>query len=126
MPDNIRAKENTAAHEQISFPVSKIEPSKQSTRADYPDVVTQLSPRRRRVSEPGQFNSNQYSAKLDPQHDALLARMREAVEQLPDFDPTRVVQLHQRLLTEDYQVDSARLTERLLALESALDHGQSD
>lgn len=90
--------------------------SKPTTPATSPGVVTQFSSRRRE----GAVDPASFKAVLSPQDDALLGQLCEAVEQLPEIDATRVVQMHQRLLDSEYKVDTERLAERLLGLEAAL------
>ena len=49
-----------------------------------------------------------------------LASLKESIEQLPAIDATRVVRLHHRIIAGDYEIDSGRLAEKLLSLESLL------
>ena len=49
-----------------------------------------------------------------------LKQLREAINQVPDIQATRVVQLHQRIMASEYKIDLDRLTDKLLALESDL------
>ena len=102
--------------------MNKPEISKSSTPSSSPGVVTQFNARRRE----GVSDSASYKAVLNPQDDALLSQLCEAVEQLPDLDATRVVQMHQRLLDTEYKVDAERLADRLLGLEAALSKLDSD
>lgn len=57
---------------------------------------------------------------LSPADEARLARFRETIDQLPDIDATRVVRLHHQIQAGDYKVDSDRLAEKLVALETLL------
>lgn len=50
-----------------------------------------------------------------------LERLKQHLEDLPEVDATRVIQIYNRLQAGDYQVDANRLAEKLTALESALD-----
>ena len=43
----------------------------------------------------------------------LLARMREQIEQLPDIDAARIVQIHEKILRGEYKVDSKSLAGKL-------------
>jgi len=55
-----------------------------------------------------------------PGDETRLNHLRESIEQLPDIDATRVVQLHHRITAGDYEIDSDRLAEKLLNLENQL------
>lgn len=77
-------------------------------------IVTPLSRHRRKAL--GQNDS----AAVVPGDEARLAHLKETIEQLPDIDATRVVRLHHRIVADDYPIDSERLAEKLLSLESLL------
>lgn len=55
-----------------------------------------------------------------PVSEQALQELKDTIDQLPDINATKVVQLHQRIIAGDYAVDLDRLTDKLLALESAL------
>ncbi|MDP6651100.1 MAG: flagellar biosynthesis anti-sigma factor FlgM [Gammaproteobacteria bacterium] len=46
--------------------------------------------------------------------------IEELISQLPEIDATRVVRLHDRIMAAEYTVDSERLAQKLLTLETAL------
>lgn len=50
-----------------------------------------------------------------------LERLKQHLDELPEVDATRVIQIHNRIQAGDYQVDASRLAEKLSALESSLD-----
>ena len=86
-------------------------------QANSSGVVTRFGNRRRNPDgEPARFQ-----ARLDPHTEELLKALEEHIEQLPDMNATRVVQLHQRIQSGDYQIDVDRLAEKLLQLEQELD-----
>ena len=47
--------------------------------------------------------------------------LEQRIKQLPDVDTARVVELHNRIMAGDYEVDSERLAGKLLDLETGLD-----
>lgn len=78
--------------------------------------MTRISPRRQsRTQRPAPVH-----ARVKSEDKQLLASLREQIEQLPAIDATRVVQLHQQIMGEDYEIDFERLAEKLLALEQSL------
>jgi len=50
----------------------------------------------------------------------LLARLREQIDQLPDIDAAKIVQLHERIMRGEYQVNSKSLAGKLSDFESDL------
>ncbi|MCB1670264.1 MAG: flagellar biosynthesis anti-sigma factor FlgM [Gammaproteobacteria bacterium] len=48
----------------------------------------------------------------------LLARMREQIEQLPEIDAARIVQLHDRIMRGEYQINGKRLAQKLDSFEA--------
>ncbi len=50
-----------------------------------------------------------------------LRELKETIDQLPEINATRVVQLHQRIMAGEYVVDLERLTDKLLALEAQIE-----
>tara|TARA_B100000315_G_C14491015_1_gene547581 strand:- start:201 stop:533 length:333 start_codon:yes stop_codon:yes gene_type:complete len=52
--------------------------------------------------------------------DAQWRHIEELISQLPEIDATRVVRLHDRIMAAEYAVDSDRLAQKLLTLETAL------
>ncbi|MEX2598283.1 MAG: flagellar biosynthesis anti-sigma factor FlgM [Dehalococcoidia bacterium] len=79
-------------------------------------AVTQFGARHRHAgSDPARFK-----ASLDPATRDLLAILEQTIDQLPDMDATRLVQLYQRISAGEYEIDAERLAEKLLELEQAL------
>ena len=54
-------------------------------------------------------------------HTTDLSALESAIRQLPDIDAARVVELHNRIMAGEYQIDAERLAHKILALESSLD-----
>ena len=50
-----------------------------------------------------------------------LSELRAAIDEAPEVNATKLVALHRRIVNGDYKIDSERLADRLIALESALD-----
>lgn len=51
---------------------------------------------------------------------AALAALRAAIDKLPAINTSRVVALHQRIKAGEYQGDSLKTAEKILALEAEL------
>ncbi len=49
-----------------------------------------------------------------------LERLKQHLDELPEVDATRVIQIHNRLQAGDYQVDASSVAEKLMALEASL------
>ena len=47
--------------------------------------------------------------------------MKSAIEQLPEIDAARVVDLHHRIIASKYKVDPRQLAKKMLALEKSFD-----
>ena len=52
---------------------------------------------------------------------AQLERLKQHLDELPEVDATRIIQLHNRIQAGHYQVNPDRLAEKLMELESSLD-----
>lgn len=76
-------------------------------------VVTQLQANRPSAREP--------AAPRSPEPDIDLDELRAAIDDLPELNATKLVALHRRIVNGDYRIDSDRLAEKLIELESALD-----
>ena len=50
-----------------------------------------------------------------------LQMLKSAIEQLPEINAARVVDLHHRIIANEYKVDARRLAKKILALEKSLD-----
>ncbi len=57
------------------------------------------------------------AAEPDPE---MLQNLKDTIDQLPELDATRVVNLHNRIIAGEYEVELKRLTEKLLDLEKDL------
>lgn len=75
-------------------------------------VVTQLKPH---------IPSAPKTALKTQEPDIDLNELRAAIDELPELNATKVVALHRRIVNGDYKVDSERLAEKLIELESSLD-----
>ena len=79
-------------------------------------VVTQLSTRpRSRV----QMTNSDAVALSSPALD--LQMLKTAIEQLPEINAARVVDLHHRIIASEYKIDARQLAKKMLALEKSLD-----
>jgi len=88
-------------------------------------VVTPLNSRRRQPLAGQQLADGveKREAESSPAatvSEAVLKDLRESIDQLPEVNATKVVQLHQRIMASEYVVDVDRLTNKLLALEASL------
>ena len=50
-----------------------------------------------------------------------LSALESSIKQLPEIDAARVVDLHNRIIAGEYQIDADRLAGKLLNLESTLE-----
>ena len=79
-------------------------------------VVTRLSTRpRSRV----QITNSDAVALSSPALD--LQMLKTAIEQLPEINAARVVDLHHRIIASEYKIDARQLAKKMLALEKSLD-----
>ena len=79
-------------------------------------VVTQLSTRpRSRV----QMTNSDAVALSSPALD--LQMLKTAIEQLPEINAARGVDLHHRIIASEYKIDARQLAKKMLALEKSLD-----
>jgi len=93
--------------------------SKSATQRSNSGVVTAFKSRRRKSLTGSDRGSTQSQIAPAVSEKALL-ELKETIDQLPDVNATKVVQLHQRIMADEYVVNLDRLTDKLLALESAL------
>lgn len=98
-------------------PTSKPEAQRTSS-----GVVTAFKTRRRKpLTGSGKNGAGSKETTESPAvSEKALQELKETIDQLPDINATKVVQLHQRIMAGDYVVDIDRLTDKLLALENAL------
>ena len=50
-----------------------------------------------------------------------LQMLKTAIEQLPEINASRVVDLHHRIIASEYKIDARQLAKKMLALEKSLD-----
>ena len=81
-----------------------------------PSVVTRLSTRPRSRSR---MTNSDAVALSSPALD--LQMLKSAIEQLPEINAARVVELHHRIIASEYKLDAKRLAKKMLALEKSLD-----
>lgn len=90
------------------------------SRAEDGGVVTRLPGRQKTVSD-----SNEPLSEADLQLlTEQLERLKQHLDELPEVDATRVIQIHNRLQSGEYKVDANRVAEKLTALESSLQDPQ--
>ena len=90
--------------------------SKKSGRATRPDNVSALPLKAEKRDHPETGDDSQPDA-LEKDLE-LLAKLREQIEQLPDIDTAKIVQLHERIMRGEYQVNSKSLADKLSDFES--------
>ena len=81
-------------------------------------VVTNISDRKNRGAIDSVAKSN-VSAALSTAGIDLTA-LEAAIERLPELDAARVVELHNRIVADEYKIDARRVANKLLDLESLL------
>ena len=81
-----------------------------------PSVVTRLLTKPRSRSR---ITNSDAVALSSPALD--LQMLKSAIEQLPEINAARVVDLHHRIIANEYKVDARRLAKKILALEKSLD-----
>lgn len=96
----------------------KLQESSESVPTASP-VVTHFRGNRKSVAVDKQETTDTELDMIELQ--SRLEALKEHIEQLPDADATRVVQLHNRIQAGDYEIDAQRIAEKLLDLESSLD-----
>jgi len=47
--------------------------------------------------------------------------LKKAIEQLPEISAARVVDLHHRIIADEYKIDARQLAKKMLDLEKSLD-----
>ena len=80
------------------------------------NVVTRLSTRPRNRAR---TTNSDALALSSPALD--LQMLKTAIEQLPEINAARVVDLHHRIIAREYKVDAKQLAKKMLALEKSLD-----
>lgn len=103
--------------------MNKIGPNTTQTapdnRSSKAAVVTQFNGNRRSVAESGQQKTSATVALSSQAVD--LSALESRIKQLPDIDAARVVELHSRIISGEYQIDSDSIAQKMLSLESTID-----
>ncbi|MEZ5491738.1 MAG: flagellar biosynthesis anti-sigma factor FlgM [Gammaproteobacteria bacterium] len=96
--------------------------NKKTTRDREADKVTSLPlqkkadrPALKQPTAPDSLHDEELQKDLE-----LLAKMRERIDQLPDIDTARIVQLHERIIRGEYNIDTKSLAKKLGQFESDL------
>ena len=82
-------------------------------------VVLNLTGQRRRAAKPTMAPTSK-----KPEHNAEtidVNALESRINQLPDIDAARVVELHNRIMASEYEFNSQSLAYKLIGLESILD-----
>jgi anti-sigma28 factor (negative regulator of flagellin synthesis) len=82
-------------------------------------VVLNLTGQRRRVAKPTMAPTSK-----KPEHSAEtidVNALESRINQLPDIDAARIVELHNRIMACEYEFNSQSLADKLIGLESILD-----
>lgn len=96
--------------------ITQTAPENRGTKAA---VVTQFKGDRRAVSD---VNSQNASATVALSSQAVdMSALESRIKSLPDIDAARVVELHNRIMSGDYQIDSNSIASKILSLESSLE-----
>mgnify|MGYP001077116698 CR=1 FL=1 len=100
-----------------------ISPNSSHTPADNRNqktsVVSSIVPDRKSAG-PKQLAKSADTVALSSQAIDMSA-LETNIKQLPEVDTARVVELHNRIIAGDYEIDAASVAEKLLNLESTLD-----
>ncbi len=103
--------------------MNKIGPSTTQTAPENKNskaaVVTQFNSNRRSVPE---ASTQKSSATVALSNQAVdLSALESRIQQLPDIDSARVVELHNRIISGEDKIDSASIASKMLSIESDLD-----
>lgn len=82
-------------------------------------VISSLSGHRRSVAQTPTTPSKDTVALSTQAID--ISALESRIQQLPDIDAARVVELHNRIMAGEYEIDSERLAGKILDLESSFD-----
>ncbi len=82
-------------------------------------VISSIGGQRRSV-DTSQASSSSDTLALSSQSIDMTA-LESRIKQLPDMDTAKVVELHNRILAGEYEIDSERLAGKIMDLESAID-----
>lgn len=101
---------------KIGTNITQTPPENRGTKAA---VVTQLKGDSRSLSEAGTQNASATVALSSQAVD--LSALESRIKNLPDIDAARVVELHNRIVAGDYQVDSNSIASKIMSFESTID-----
>ncbi len=82
-------------------------------------VVTNIS-RKQKLEVQDSVTKSTAAAALSAELIDLIA-LETAIKQLPELDAARIVDLHNRIVADEYKIDTERLATKLLKLESLLE-----
>ena len=82
-------------------------------------VVTSISEKRKSDTRAAGSKSADAAAMRNQASD--LKALESIIRQLPDLDTARVVELHNRIVSGEYEIATRRVAAKLLELESSLD-----
>jgi len=102
--------------------VKKIDPNSTRTppenRKAKKSVVSSFS-RKLRSAKSNQAATSKDTAVLNSQA-VDMGALKSRIEQAPNIDAARIVELHNRIIANEYEIDSERLASEIIDLESAL------
>ena len=102
--------------------VKKIDPNSTRTppenRYSKKSVVSSFS-RKLRSAKSNQAATSKDTAVLNSQA-VDMGALKSRIEQAPNIDAARIVELHNRIIANEYEIDSERLASEIIDLESAL------
>jgi anti-sigma28 factor (negative regulator of flagellin synthesis) len=94
-------------------------PKRPSSKQKGDSVVACLSTSRaRRTAEQAQLAEESQSQNTEL---VDLQSLKDAIDQLPEINASRVIDLHNRIKAKEYEIDVAGLAEKLMAFEERLD-----
>jgi len=103
--------------------VNKIGPNTTHTLTDNKNaknsVISSLNGQRRSATQTPASTSTDTVALSTQAID--ISALEARIQQLPDIDAARVVELHNRIMAGEYEIDSERLAGKILDLESSLE-----
>jgi len=96
--------------------ITQTAPENRGTKAA---VITQFTSDRRAVSD---VSSQKTSATVALSSQAVdMSALESRIKNLPDIDAARVVELHNRITSGDYTIDSESIAGKILSLESSIE-----
>lgn len=94
--------------------------SKSDSRPSASGKVTEFGKKRRLPLQLDEQQKNNEQSLVNAIPKLALKQLKDSIDQLPEINATRVVQLHQRIMASEYVIDLDRLTDKLLTLEGEL------